>query len=356
MNLEVHHKTPIASHILAGYRLLMPAHLASFSRAFICVAALFLASCSSNDRCANAPKVNADDVQLNYTPIHREIKAIKDAGQAQAVIEKYPVFFEHFYDRSQLPSDSVIVIDLLATSTNPYVDTLYMDVDKHFGDLDGLKADLKGGLANLKHYYPDAKVPHLYTIVGGYAVDVFIRDTTLVWGLDYFLGKAGKYEPPMVPRYIQRRMEKPYMVPTTMQFISNQYNKVDMLDNTMLAEMIQWGKSYYFIENMLPCTADSILIGYTSKEWNESNEELSRIWAHFIKFQLFYETDHTKKQRYMGERPFVSEIGNDCPGRIGRFLGWLIVRKYAERTGLSLQEVMQEMDSRKIFEESKFRP
>ena len=62
------------------------------------------------------------------------------------------------------------------------------------------------------------------------------------------------------------------------------------------------------------------------------------------------------KQKFLGERPNVYEIGDKCPGRIGRWLGWQIVEAYAEETGASVQAIMSEKDASKILRMSKYKP
>jgi hypothetical protein len=59
----------------------------------------------------------------------------------------------------------------------------------------------------------------------------------------------------------------------------------------------------------------------------------------------------------MGERPNVYEIGEKCPGRIGAWVGWEIVRAYmANNPRVTLQELMEEDNPKKIFTLSKYRP
>jgi uncharacterized protein YjaZ len=54
--------------------------------------------------------------------------------------------------------------------------------------------------------------------------------------------------------------------------------------------------------------------------------------------------------------PKTEELGDASPGFIGLFVGRQIVRKYMDKhSDLSLGEMMK-MDSRKIFEESKYKP
>ena len=62
------------------------------------------------------------------------------------------------------------------------------------------------------------------------------------------------------------------------------------------------------------------------------------------------------KQKYLGERPKTYDIGNDCPGRIGAWLGWQIVQQYANKKELGLQELMKVSNAQQLFQETKFRP
>lgn len=306
--------------------------------------------------CRPAPSVDAGSVKINMVRLDHIIENVKDTSQLRSLLDQHPLFFEYFMQRSQLPDDSIIVNDLKRLKTDRYIDTMYADVQRGFGDLKDQKAELEHAFAYLKHYYPQHPVPALYTIVSGFSTDLFASDSIVVWGLESYLGDSGHYQPPMIPRYISYRMRKPYLVPSTMLMVSNRYNQNDMLDNTMLKEMIQWGKAYYFVEQMMPCVPDSIIIGYTAKQADGSRENLRTIWSHFTKNRLFYETNHMNINRYIGERPAVQEIGRDAPGRIGRYLGWQIVRAYAATTGASLPEIMAEKDAKKILNESKFRP
>ena len=61
--------------------------------------------------------------------------------------------------------------------------------------------------------------------------------------------------------------------------------------------------------------------------------------------------------KYIGERPNIPEIGKQCPGRIATWVGWQIVRKYMEEhPQVSLQQLMEEKDAQKIFQQSKYKP
>jgi hypothetical protein len=124
----------------------------------------------------------------------------------------------------------------------------------------------------------------------------------------------------------------------------------------MLANMIYYGKAHYFLERVMPNLPDSLNIMYTEKELKNAKENLPTIWGHFVERKLLYETSHKALENYTGEAPATNEISNECPGRIGRWLGWEIVRKYMSKNTMTLKQLMAEPNAEKIFKTSGYRP
>jgi hypothetical protein len=138
--------------------------------------------------------------------------------------------------------------------------------------------------------------------------------------------------------------------------ISSKFNRTDLKESSLLAEMIYYGKAYHFTKAILPCTPDTFIIGYSEKEVAASfaNEEL--IWSHFVENELLFETNPFVIRKYTGEAPATDEISPDAPGRIGRWLGWNIVDDYRYKNDVSLQELMAETNTDKIFRQSGYKP
>ena len=125
----------------------------------------------------------------------------------------------------------------------------------------------------------------------------------------------------------------------------------------MLADMIFYGKAYYFASRTMPDVPDSVLIGYSGEEMKDVEAHQQVVWAHFVENQLLYETSHFIKKKYLEERPKTLEIGDKAPGRIGIWLGWEIVKQFMEENPeISLPELMATDDAQKIFTQSKYKP
>jgi gliding motility-associated lipoprotein GldB len=317
---------------------------------------MFLAFGCQNKKCEIPAEIADIKLEVKANRLEKELFACKTEAEVEAFIRKNPLFANRFLNLKRYPSEQELVNHLFQMAKEPSLQQLVKETDDRFKDMNSLEDDLAGAFKHLKHFYPAAKVPKLATFVTGMGQDLYLDDRLLVWGLDFFIGPTAKYRP-QFPKYILKRYDKPYLVPTTVLLLSSQYNKTEEADNSMLSEMIANGKSLYFAQRLLPCASDSALIGYSNQEIADVYYNQQRIWAHFVEKGLLFETDQFKIKKYVGERPNVPEIGKKCPGRIGVWVGWQIVRKYMEENPeITLPQLMAETNARKILNESKYKP
>ena len=255
--------------------------------------------------------------------------------------------------------DSLFVNELYARLSNPHFDTLNMEVKRVFGDLSTLKSQFEEAFSNMKYYYPDTKVPKVQTVVSGLTDnDLLVTDSLIIVSLDYFLGPGAKYRPKMYD-YLLRKYDPNDIVPSCMLIygIGDRFNKIQQNDQTVLADMITYGKAFYFAKHMLPCEPDSVLIWYTPEEINGTQKNENLIWARFIESQVLFSTNNKVKQDYLGERPVTIQVGEKCPGRIGQWVEWRIRNKFSEsHPDIKLPDLMALDDAQKIFKESSYKP
>jgi hypothetical protein len=317
---------------------------------------IFLTACQTDKKeCRPDVDVSSIEVKLAITHLEDTIFSLKSKEEIYSFLKRFPLFSEHYLQMSQLPDDSMTVNDIYRLATDKFMDTLYQDTKRVFGNFTEIERSIEEAMKRVLHYYPDYKIPPIYTVVTGFSNDLFISDSLIVIGLDYFAHDT-KYRPQLIPNYILYRFRPHYITPFLMMALSNKYNESDILDQTMLADMIKWGKTYYFVERMMPCVSDSIVLGYTAKQMDLVEKNEGMIWAYFVENNLLYETNFIEKRRYVEERPKVFEINEKCPGMVARWVGWQIVRKYAEKTKTPLQDLMKEKDAKKIFEQSGYKP
>ena len=323
----------------------------------ICAAAV---SCGSDkEECAYQPDVSELNIDFTIDRLEDDLLGVSSKAELRQFLQENPVITEYFLKRSQYPDDSIMMDALYKRFTNAHIDTLRQEVDRVFGDLTTLKSELAQAFTHLRYYYPEAKLPKIQTIVTGLDHDLFVSDTLIVIGLDYYLGDGAKYRPLGLYSYMLERYRPQYITPSIMLLygISGKYNKTNISDKTILADMIGYGKSFYFAKHMMPCTPDSVFIWYSTEEIEGSRANENVIWAHFLENELLYETNHMIKKKYIDERPKTYEIGEKAPGRIATWVGWQIVRQYMDKNEeVTLPQLMEEGQPRKIFDGSRYRP
>ena len=319
-----------------------------------------LAGCTSDneERCAFVPEVSSVKINLAFESLEDSLPAFSNKTQLVHFLGQYQVLRDQFFNRQSYPGDSAFINELYQRFTNPHLDTLLKETHRVFGSDLELKGEFVKAFANLTYYYPEFRSPKIQTVITGLESDLMVSDSLVIVGLDYFLGKGSKYKPNMY-EYLLKRYNKGFIVPSVVLLmgIDSRFNKVNPDDRTVLADMIAYGKAYYFTKQMLPCTPDSVLIGYTRKEIEESRKYENLIWSRFIEDQVLYATNHLVKQRYIGERPKTTEVGEQCPGRIGMWVGWQIVKKYMKtHPEVKLQQLMNMQNAAQLFKDSGYKP
>ncbi len=220
-------------------------------------------------KCIEAPEVSGIEIDLQIERLDQKLHNIPSKEDLKTIIQENPVFSEQFLFLSDFPDTTTLVNRFYKKMHDPNIDTLFMEVERVFGDFSDIEIQFKEAFQHIKYYYPDFRVPKIKTVVTGMNKDLYLSDSLLIIGLDYYLGENARYQPLNIPEYILKRYQKEYMVSQCMLLLSNTYNHTNYKDQTMLAEIVYYGKAYYFVKNMMPCVEDSLITGYSSEEMQE---------------------------------------------------------------------------------------
>jgi gliding motility-associated lipoprotein GldB len=317
---------------------------------------LLLSACKKQTECQLSEEILQVPVDIEIERLETLLFETNDLKEVLWTLEEYPEFTEQYLQEKLYDNREELAKELLLINQDSSMQELYGEVMKHFPDLADVEQELENAFKYVRYYFSDFEAPKVYTMVSGFNSDLFISEDIIVIGLDYFLPEDHRFQPGELPRYIAKRYQKDYIVSTILVALSQRYNATDNRDNTLLAEMIYYGKAYHFVKTMMPCTPDEYIIGYTEKEIADSYANEEFIWSHFIENQLLFETNPFEIRKYTGEAPFTDEISMDAPGRLGRWIGWNIVDDYRFNNSLSINELMEEKDADKIFRQSGYRP
>lgn len=332
---------------------------------------LLIVSCNNKEKKPDVSNIRAD-IQL-----HRFDKDFfgMDTSNLQASIDqlnkKYPAFLPLYFEflspvnfivQQQGRSYSQAILEYYR-NIKPLADS----TQKKFNDLDEIEKVLGRNLRYVKYYYPSYQLPAFFTSVESLNPEdkteiygtTYYNDTLII-SLQMFLGKDFQvYDPTVYFDYIRRRFEPEYIVPNSIRAIANVIYADTSDEASLIEQMIEKGKQWYLLDHFLPDTHDSLKTFFTKRQLDWSKENEGNIWNSIMQNTPdLYTVDKERIQTYIGEAPFTQnmETSNSSPGNIGQWVGWQIVKKFAEKNqGLKIQQVLA-TPAKKIFQEAKYRP
>jgi gliding motility-associated lipoprotein GldB len=301
--------------------------------------------------CAEDSKIESEIAKINVDfNIERFDEAFFNAAASDLpqLKETYPFLFS-----KQVP-DSAWVNRLKDTLQ----DQLLTEVSKKYSNLNATKIQLEKLFQHLKYYDKTFSIPRVITLTNDvdYRRKTIVTDSIVLIALDNFLGVNHPFYQ-NIPRYLTENMQEAQIIPELAEGYAEKYT-FQLSRKSLLDEMIYFGKLLYFKDVMIPFTSDAQKIGYSEAqlEWSAANE--SQIWSYFIEKELLYSTDNKLLSRFIADAPFSKfylELDNQSPGRLGQYMGWQIVRAYANTTGEDVMSILQK-DPEEIFRKSKFKP
>ncbi|MBK0380488.1 gliding motility lipoprotein GldB [Mucilaginibacter segetis] len=321
--------------------------------------------------CNNHKKIDVSNIPVNVKIVrfdHDFDDMRKKPMDQQAVFlqKKYGVFYQDFIERIlKLGStqDTAYFSLLRQVFAGAAYNDLKHDVDSVYPDMDKQNAELTDAFRRIKYYYPQKKLPKVYTYLSGFQAQTSIGDGYFAIGLDLFLGANSRFYPALTenfPHYISRRFTPDNITPRVIEGMAREdMFPEDEENRSLLSKMIYNGKIMYFMDQILPDVPDSTKIGYTDKQLQWCNTFKGNIWDFFIGENLLYESDYQKIQKYLTEAPFTPGLGenNESAPKLAVWTGWQIVRQYMSRNPtVTLPQLMRDGDAQKILNEAKYRP
>lgn len=234
--------------------------------------------------------------------------------------------------------------------TNAYEQEVFRRVD----DLENRLAVAFGRLHSL---YPEWRIPTIYLMISGFQTSVyFVNDTTIAVGADMYLGSDYEYYNKLVYNYQKQTMRKECVVADVVSACLFHTIDYTAARDRLLDQMIYRGKVMYLL-SVLDEEPEYEIMGWTKDSWEWCRNNERGIWAHMMDTRAIYNNAPTVVSSYLNDGPFTSEISQECPARIGTWIGLQIVRRYMENNrDVTLRMLMEESDSQKILEQSKYRP
>lgn len=240
---------------------------------------------------------------------------------------------------------------------------IYKELNKKYNNAGSIQNDLQEAFRYVKYYFPEYKTGKVILFIGPLdAPGVALIQSGIAIGLHQFGGKdfpayQSMEAQQLFPEYISRRFEPQYIPVNCLKAVVDEIYPDKSAGKGLIEQMIEKGKQSWLLDKFLPTTPDSVKTGYTKQQlkWCEANEGL--IWNEIITTQKdLYTKDPMTLQNYIGEAPFTQSMSPASPGNIGQWVGWQIVKKFADKnSSMSVTSVLN-TDASKILEEAKYKP
>lgn len=272
------------------------------------------------------------------------------------ISEKY----SFFYSPEDL-NDPMNILAMKQYRQDPTIMSLYNEVMKQYPSLAWLEMDMSMMFRRIKYFMPEWKIPKVYTYVSGGDIEFPVKyaENTIIIALDMFLGqKYPVYDMWGLPQYITNRMTKEHLLLSCATEIARaQLEQNGGKGKSLLDRIIYEGKLLYFSDIVTKDVPDSIKIGYSAPQffWAEKNQ--GNVWGFFIEKKLLHTTEFKDINKFVGEAPFTSAFSKNSAPRIGRYIGWQIIRAYMSKNQkVSLSELLKNNNSQEILNKSGYKP
>jgi hypothetical protein len=326
---------------------------------------LFIIGCKTGKK---SPDVSSVPVNAHIERFDQALFVVDTNHIQQGIMDlgrQYPYFINDFavniLGTSPLSDTSEAAFYAFRRFISVYMpirDSLYLK----FASMKTLEEELKKGLQHFKYYFPKYNLPpKLVAYIGPFdAPGVALTQYTLAIGLQLYAGRRFPFYlssqgQELFPLYISRRFEPVYIVPNCMKALAEDIFPDQSQGKQLIEQMIEKGKNWWLMDQLLPETADSLKTGFTKKQldWCISNE--GNIWNFFLE-QNLYSIEPDLIKNFIGDAPYTLGMPDTSPGNIGQWVGWRIVQKYASLyPDISPLQLMK-TPPKLIFDEAKYKP
>ena len=298
----------------------------------------FVFACKNENQ--NKVKVSVDRFDKKFQ--------LSDSIELQELKQNYPYFF---------PSDYPDEVWMNRKNDSIQIE-IFRQVENIFNEGEFLNEKLSNFFSKKKYYYKKFELPKIISVVTDvdYSNRVILTDSILLIGLDNYLG-SDHYFYDGLPNFIKEDLKKQNIISD----VAEEYARKSILEKkryTFLEKIIYHGKILYYKDVMIPDEYDHLKIGISQNklEWAIGNE--SKVWGYFVENEILFNPKIDLEKRFIDDAPFSKfflEIDNDSTEKIGRFIGWNIVRSFMKNNNIPLQKMLQ-LDPKEIYYNSKYKP
>ncbi len=290
----------------------------------VAVTALF--SCSRSGKTDNAvpePVAPLWSVMRDYNSYEPTLR--------DSVFVVYEPEFKAFMKTVSDDSLSEVLVSAWSASLpveifTPAVDSVYPSVE----DIEWLLGNILGRASDAGIEFPRRRYA---AVVYGRPESILFVDSVMLIALNHYLGVdyPGYSHWPVYRRLSKTPQNLPYDIAEALVATSYPYT-AEGEDATLLSGMLYQGALVAAKMELVGSEANlAEALGYSTAELERLEGMESEIWRTIVGEKMLYDTSESMADRMLSTAPAVRVSGNMWPPRVGRFIGYKIIKAYQEK-------------------------
>lgn len=241
-------------------------------------------------------------------------------------------------------SDSAFLFDIKRTYQHAFTKQISAVLDqKQKWRLQTFK-QIQSALKRMHLLLPHTSIPSsvcfTYT---QFAASAYASPKSIVLGQERYLGPQNTLIRSLPPQqfydWIKEGMS-PQFASSDALLVWLNTNVLKSKDENLAAEMIRWGKLLAILEICSPELKLSQVLRYSDADLEWATNAERGFWEYLVDQQALFKTDQELLMNLLNEGPYTIGLPKESPDRMGRFLGYRIVKQYIENEQPSLTQLL----------------
>lgn len=322
-----------------------------------CTITLLVIACNTKDRSIPVSDINIQSTLFRFDEFASTQKNLHKDSLA-VFFNQYPEFSKA-YNKAILRKGELSYSQALENFEH-YFDSIGVNrlIQERYTNFSNYQKQITKVQKQLKASITDFNEVDVITMNSGFNYKNFLLKNSIAIGLDMYLGDSVQYTRlgRQFPRYKEHTFTPNYLVPDVAETLIRDFYPDTPENNTLLSKMIHEGKILWLKSLVVPKSKDYVIIKYKQEDWQWCKENERNIWRYFISEELLYSRDYHQFKTYVNDGPFSSGMPKDSPANTGSFIGWQIIKHYAQsHPNESIGEIFN-TQAQTILEKSEYKP
>lgn len=288
----------------------------------------FLASCHNES--------NNNDVS-SVVPLHDCFYDIAGRSEGESyisvdsLIAQYPAELKAALNVNGF--DSLTEDGVLKIADSPVVSVFTPDVYRLAPDNNTINAYLNFILKSADKQGLEFAQTHFATLVWGKPQSILFNDDAMLIALNHYLGAdyPGYSGLDSYKRLTKTPDALPYDMAEALVAVNYPFEASD--SSAVVNRIVYEGALVAARMAMVKDASLPDALGYTPEQLKAVQSHENEIWQRLLSKRILFDTDMTAAERLVMPAPCSALISQDCPGRVGRYIGYKIVRSYLDKHG-----------------------